>query len=250
MATKYISDRSNARKYAARHGGTFVGPVNIDGVTKFAVSLPDPDGDEPARDIAPLDLSAEVPEVAARDLVNVGTIEGDKGTPNVFEGGIPLPPLGDELDQALAALKAETRPENAETDATLMQLRVYVGADFACAMARRIATLVGNPVEVVAAASGTHLQWVQPGSNGKPAGERKAGGAARVNGERVNPTHERLKARMRTPEGLSLAEIVAETGWIESASRKFVWTLRNKKGVAVQDRKEADRGLVYFLPSA
>jgi hypothetical protein len=228
MSTKYISDRSNARKYAVRHGGTFVGPVKIDGRTMFAVSLPDAD-DEPTRDInddvAPLDLSAEVPEAA--------------------------PPLGHELDQALAELKAETQPETspeAETDVILMQLRVYVSADYACALARKVASLVGNPVNVHKAASGTMLQTVQPG-NGKPTSERKAT-APRVNGERINPTHERLKARMRTAEGLSLAEIVAETGWIESASRKFVWTLRNKKGIAVQDRKEADRGLVYFLPSA
>lgn len=230
MTTKYINDRSNARKYAARHGGEFIGPVKIDGKQVFAVSLPDQDG-EPVRDIN-------------ADLTNVGTTEGDPELPSVFEGGIPLPAPAAELGAELAALLPAPAVEQ---PGGMCMLRLAVCCDDVRSVGQRIATLTGFAVEMVGP-KGTLLDTLQPGA-ARATSARRAAAAPRANGERVNPTHERLKARMRTAEGLSLREIVAETGWIESASRKFVWTLRNKKGVAVQDRKEAERGLVYFLPA-
>lgn len=255
MPTIYHNDRSNARKSALRNGGTFIGPVDIDGAKKFAVSYPDAD-EAPARDInedvAPLDLSAPVPEFAD-GLVNVGTIEGEPGLPNIFEGGVPIPaePTADAaaLQAAIDELRPPLPPIELPAGAAdvMMQVRVFVPAEMATGIARKLANLASRGVEVINPVSGNRVSLVEPGAKAERSPAAAASKGER--GERVNPTHQRLIAQMRQPEGLALDDIVEQTGWIESASRKFVWTLRNKKGVAVEVSKEPGRGVVYRLPA-
>lgn len=248
MPTIYHNDRSNARKSALRNGGTFIGPVDIDGAKKFAVSYPDAD-EAPARDInedvAPLDLSAPVAavqEAIAELLPPLPPIEAPALTPEEIAGV-------QDLNRQLAELAASVRPVEPPPGAAdvMMQVRVFVPAEMATGIARKLANLASRGVEVINPVSGNRVSLVEPGAKAERSPAAAASKGER--GERVNPTHQRLIAQMRQPEGLALDDIVEQTGWIESASRKFVWTLRNKKGVAVEVSKEPGRGVVYRLPA-
>jgi hypothetical protein len=65
---------------------------------------------------------------------------------------------------------------------------------------------------------------------------------------RAGTKQARIIALLQRPEGASIGEIVAATGWQAHSARGMIsGGLRKKLGLAVTSRKEANRGTVYSL---
>lgn len=158
-------------------------------------------------------------------------------------------------DEVLETVEPETPAQ--ETDRLLMQLRVYVPADTAVALAARVAALVGNPVVVHAATSGNQLQVVQPGATKAKAKTAKADGPAKVPGAPRAPKAApdgmaaRIVALCCREQGATPAELNALTQW---KGAPWKWLLSNRKGTGLADRYGYDltvdkdgRAVTYFM---
>lgn len=133
----------------------------------------------------------------------------------------------------------------------LMQLRVYVGADYATALAAKVATLVGNPVTVHNATSGTQLMMVQPGEK-QAARTKKAGEPrpARDTSQPAGKTAEIIALASREV-GVTRKELTAAIGWGDKAP----WTQVLKKaaerfGYELTIDKDAGRATYFFTKAA
>lgn len=154
-----------------------------------------------------------------------------------------------EMDAEQVALDAEpSQVVEQPVEEILMQLRVYVRADDACALARKVANLVRNPVAVHNALTGTSLQIIQPGEQ---APKVKSERAARVSdGQPTGKTAEIIRLAARD-EGVTRAQLTATIGWGDKAP----WTQVLKKaaerfGYELTIDKDAGRATYFFTKAA
>lgn len=152
---------------------------------------------------------------------------------------------------ALDAEPSQVAPAAEEPEPVLMQLRVYVGADYATALAAKVATLVGNPVTVHNATSGTQLMMVQPGEK-QAARTKKAGEPrpARDTSQPAGKTAEIIALASREV-GVTRKELTAAIGWGDKAP----WTQVLKKaaerfGYELTIDKDAGRATYFFTKAA
>ena len=67
---------------------------------------------------------------------------------------------------------------------------------------------------------------------------------------RANTKQAQIIALLQRPEGASIAEIVAVTGWLAHSIRGLIsGALKKKLGLPVTSEKQDGRGTVYTLPS-
>ena len=102
------------------------------------------------------------------------------------------------------------------------------------------------------AAIGVGPEDASDGTNGVPATDTKTDGApapaART--PREGTKQAQLIAMLRTPDGATIAEIVAATGWQSHTVRGAIaGALKKKLGLEVTSEKVEGRGRVYRLPS-
>lgn len=164
-------------------------------------------------------------EVAAKNL-NEDFDDGQVTGAPAYEDTVtePLPGSLDEqaaLDAepsqvAAEGEKAEEAEEPAQDDEILMQLRVYLRADTACATARKIATLVGNPVNIHMV-GGNLVQTIQPGERAERAAKPKAERAAKASDGQPSGKTAQIIELARREEGVTRAQLTETIGWGKQA---------------------------------
>lgn len=220
--TKVYSNKSNAQRAAKKFDVAQV--VEVEG--GWAVQVPS-DDEVPAKQLDPQVMLASEDE-------DFGLVSAAAGTAHAHE-------LADEkqvtiylrdpvTDEVLGTVEPTPAPE-----VVLMQLRVYVGADYATALAAKVAKLVGNPVTVHHATSGTQLQVVQPGQAAPAKAAKAPKGERQPRAAKTAPDgmYARIVALCSRDEGATPAELNEMTKW---KGAPWKWLLSNPKGTGLADR--------------